>query len=47
MGSLGEIYNPLYGILPASYRVWKSPAETYDAMIYVTNANPIEVIKSK
>ena len=27
------------------YRVWASPAELYDAMIYVSGAHPIEVIK--
>ena len=43
MGSLGETYSTLYRILPRSYRVWVSPAELYDAMIYVSNAHPIEV----
>lgn len=45
MGSLGETYSTLYRILPRSYRVWVSPAELYDAMIYVSNAHPIEVTK--
>ena len=45
MGSLGEIYSALYRILPRGYRVWASPAELYDAMIYVSDAHPIEVIK--
>ena len=45
MGSLGEIYSALYRILPRGYRVWASPAELYDAMIYVSDAHPIEVIE--
>ena len=45
MGSLGEIYSALYRILPRGYRVWASPTELYDAMIYVSDAHPIEVIK--
>lgn len=45
MGSFGETYSTLYRILPRSYRVWVSPAELYDAMIYVSNAHPIEVTK--
>ena len=43
MGSLGEIYSALYRILPRGYRVWASPAELYDAMIYVSDAHPIKV----
>lgn len=45
MGSLGETYSTLYRILPRGYRVWASPAELYDAMIYVSDAHPIEVIE--
>ena len=45
MGRLGEMYSTLYRILPRGYRVWASPAELYDAMIYVSDAHPIEVIK--
>ena len=45
MGSLGEMYSTLYRILPRGYRVWASPAEPYDAMIYVSDAHPIEVIE--
>ena len=40
MGSLGESYTPLYLVLPAAYREWASPSESYDSMIYVTNAHP-------
>ena len=44
MGSLGEGYNPLVmRILPASYRVWRSPATIYDAMIFVADAHPTEI----
>ena len=44
MGSLGESYNALImNLLPMSYRVWSSPAESYDAMIFVTNAHPTEI----
>ena len=45
MGSLGEMYSILYRIIPRGYRVWVSPAELYDAMIYVSDAHPIEVIE--
>lgn len=45
MGSLGEMYSTLYRILPRGYRVWASPAELYDAMIYVSDARPIDVIE--
>lgn len=45
MGSLGEMYSILYRILPRGYRVWASRAEIYDAMIYVSDAHPIEVIE--
>jgi erythromycin esterase len=47
MGSVGESYNPLYLILPVTYREWSSPTESYDAMIYVAYAHPTEVRKNK
>ena len=52
MGSLGEFYSPLFmNLMPLSYRVWRSPAELFDGMIFVTDAHPIEIwtdnIKSK
>lgn len=42
MGTLGDVpYDPLImGLLPQSYRVWQSPAELYDGMIFVTDAQP-------
>lgn len=43
MGSLGEGYSPLMSVLPMTYRVWRSPATIYDAMIFVTNAHPTEI----
>ena len=45
MVSLGETYSTLYRILPRGYRVWASPAELYNAMIYVSDAHPIKVIE--
>ena len=33
------------GKLPRGYRVWASPAELYNAMIYVSDAHPIKVIE--
>ena len=44
LGNVGESYSPLYLILPVTYREWSSPAETYDAMIYVANAHPTEIM---
>ena len=41
----GEMYSTLYRIIPRGYRVWASPAELYDAMIYVSDAHPIKVIE--
>ena len=40
-----KTYSTLYRILPRGYRVWASPAELYDAMIYVSDAHPIKVIE--
>lgn len=40
MGSLGEMYHPLYmNLLSRSYRVRRVPAVAYDAMILVTEAH--------
>ena len=46
MGSVGEGYSPLMAIMPMAYRVWDSPTELYDGMIFVSKAHPIEVRKS-
>lgn len=43
MGSLGELYSILMNFLPRSYRVARAPKQAYDAMIFVTNAAPIEI----
>ena len=44
MGALGEGYYPLImRILPASYRVWRSPSARFDAMIFVSDAHPTEI----
>ncbi len=45
MGSLGESYSILMSFLPRSYRVVRMPQKTYDAMIFVGNATPIEINK--
>ena len=44
MGDVGEGYNPMMAIFPMAYRDWDNPATLYDAMIFVTNAHPIEII---
>jgi erythromycin esterase len=46
MGSVGEGYSPLMAIMPMAYRVWDSPTELYDGMIFVSKAQPIEVRKA-
>ena len=44
MGALGDGYSPLImRILPASYRVWRSPSERFDAIIFVSDAHPTEI----
>lgn len=43
MGSLGESYSVLMNFVPRSYRVQRIPQDAYDAMIFVTNATPIEI----
>lgn len=44
MGSLGESYSILMNFVPRSYRVSRIPQEAYDAMIFVANATPIEIV---
>lgn len=46
MGFVGEGYFPLMAIMPMAYRVWSSPTELYDGMIFVSKTQPIEVRKS-
>ena len=43
MGSIGEMYSPLMAVMPMAYRVWDSPTELYDGMIFVSNAHPIKI----
>ena len=45
LGNLGENYNPLSPVFPMAYRVWDSPAKSYDGMIFVAKAHPIEVLE--
>lgn len=45
MGSLGEGYSPLMKLIPTSYRIKDKPLDLFDAMIYVYEAQPIEVIE--
>jgi erythromycin esterase len=40
MGSVDERYSPLMTVLPMNYRVWRSPASIFDAMIFVADAHP-------
>lgn len=42
-GSLGESSSVLMNFVPRSYRVWRTPQDAYDAMIFVANATPIEI----
>ena len=44
MGSLGEGYSAFFmSIFPQSYRVSQSPEKLYDGIIFVTDADPIEI----
>lgn len=40
MGTIGEIYSPVMRVIPMTYRLWKSPAESFDGVIYVADAHP-------
>ena len=44
MGSLGESYSLLMNFVPRSYRVQRTPQKAYDAMIFVADATPIEIV---
>ena len=46
MGSLGEGYTWVMKFVPYSYRIEKSPKEIFDSMIFVYEANPIEIIEN-
>lgn len=43
MGSLGEGYSFLMKFLPMTYRVQRTPASTFDGMIFVSDAHPTEI----
>ena len=47
MGTLGESYSFLKRLLPPSYRMFQPPAELYNGMIYVAEANPTTIINEK
>ncbi len=44
MGSLGEGYSLLMRVIPYSYRIFQPPAQLYDGMIFVANANPTVIL---
>ena len=43
MGSLGEGYAFYMRLYPSSYRKYRTPKKTYDGMIFVPEATPIEI----
>ena len=47
MGNLGEGYAWYMRLLPPSYRIFQPPAELYDGMIFVTEANPTTIISEE
>ena len=46
MGTLGESYSIIMRLLPPSYRMFQPPAELYDSMIFVTDANPTKILEN-
>jgi erythromycin esterase len=47
MGTLGEGYACYMRLLPPSYRIFQPPAELYDGMIFVAEANPTTIISEE
>lgn len=47
MGNLGEGYGWFMRLLPPSYRMFQPPAELYDGMIFVAEANPTTIISEE
>lgn len=45
MGTLGESYSIMMRLLPPSYRIFQPPAQLYDSMIFVTDANPTTILE--
>lgn len=43
MGSLGESYSVLMEFLPFTYRVWRSPSETFDAIVLLSNGHATKI----
>lgn len=44
MGSLGETYSLLMLVLPQTYRIYAAPEYLYDAMIFVPDATPTQIL---
>lgn len=44
-GSLGEGFNPLNKLLPGTIRLYAPPADLYDGMIFVYEANPFTLLQ--
>lgn len=47
MGTLGEGYSWFMRLLPPSYRMFQPPAELYNGMIFVAEANPTTIISEE
>lgn len=45
MGSLGEGYTWTMHLFPMSHRIKAKPIDLYDAMIYIYQTAPIEVLQ--
>ena len=45
MGTLGESYSIMMRLLPPSYRIFQPPAQLYDSIIFVTDANPTTIFE--
>ena len=43
MGSLGESYSILMNFIPRSYRIFRTPRQAYDSMIFVASATPTDI----
>ena len=45
MGSLGEEYYFFMKFLPITYIIRETPTKLYDAMIFLYDATPIEILE--
>lgn len=43
MGSLGESYSAVMEVLPFTYRVWRSPSQTFDSIILISNGHATKI----